>query len=75
MKKLPRGLRKYIRKEKARVRREVLSEAQRNENLKIIFESIKIPSIQEGDKNQTTDLKKRKPVSKKLAKGANLHEE
>ena len=41
MKRLPRGLRKYIRKEKARVRREFLGEAQRSETLKIIFEAIK----------------------------------
>ena len=76
MKRLPRGLRKYIRKEKARVRREFLGEAQRRETLKIIFEAIKIPpTAVGGNKNQTKDLKKRKPISKKLAKGANLHEE
>jgi len=48
MKRLPRGLRKYIRKEKARIRREFLGEAQRSETLKIIFEAIKIPPTAVG---------------------------
>ena len=40
MKKFPKGLRKYIRKEKARIRREILDVGEREENFKNLYESL-----------------------------------
>lgn len=41
MEKLSKGLRKYIREEKARIRREFLSTREQEENLKTLYETIK----------------------------------
>ena len=41
MKKLPRGLRKHIRQEKARIRREYSNEGDREKNIRILYSSIR----------------------------------
>ena len=67
-KKLPKGLRRYIRKEKARIRREILDIDEQKKKIEELYKNLFKPAVSEKQSEKTA--KKEKTTKKKETKSS-----
>jgi len=71
IKRLPKNVRKYIRKEKTRIRREFLTYKEQGKQIKEIYKNLAIEQKKEYSKDNEDKIKKRKRNISKSNNGKN----